>query len=196
MIKTIPLDIWISFVLGLVFALSAAPMLEKEESMINTYFIRGLLFQVVIFFPIGLFLGKNWTAWTWMYLIDPQAHSRYWTLMLVLSYIPAMIAGFHIAYLCIRSGKKEQVYWYLVSGIFVITLITFGMFGRLFHISDMYIPVPKVLSSPTWFGSGWFLLSMMVITVVFCGGVYYVLKLNAADRQRMARESFSSPVSS
>lgn len=178
------------------FALSAAPLLEKEESMINTYFIRALIFQVVIFFPIGLFLAWKWTAWSWMYIVDPQVHSKLWTLLAVFSYIPAMIAGFHVAYLCIRAGKKVQAYWYLAAGIVVMTLITFCMFGRLYHISNMYLPVPRISTAPGWFGSGWFLLSMMVITVVFFGGVYYVLKLNAADRQRTTREAFSRPVCS
>jgi hypothetical protein len=193
-IKTIPLDLWISFVLGLVFALSAAPLLAKEESIVNTYFVRAMVFQVLVFVPIGLFLAWKWTAWSWMYIINPMSHSRYWTLFAVLCYIPAMKFGFHIAYMCIRAGKKAQAYWYLGTGVLAIGIISFGMFGRLYRVSNAYIPLKMVHTAPGWFGSGWFLLSMIIIIAIFFGGIAYILKLNAADRNRIARQAFSSPV--
>ena len=194
MIKTIPLDIFISFVAGLVFALSAAPLLEKEESMMNTFFIRALVFQLVIFFPIGLFLAWKWTAWSWMYLVEPHSHGKFWTFLAVLSYIPAMIAGFHIAFLSIKSGRKGEIYWYLAGGIFAITVISFTMLGRLYHVSNDYLAPSKIVEAPGWFGSGWFLLSMTIIGVVFFGGASYVIRMNTADRRRVARQAFSSPV--
>ena len=196
MIKTIPLDIFLSLIVGLVFALSAAPLLEKEESMINTYFIRALMFQVLIFLPIGLFLAWKWTAWSWMYLVEPHSHGKFWTWLAVLSYVPAMIAGFHIAYMCIRAGKKGQANWYLAVASLAIVLITVGMFGRLYHVSNNYLPPSRIIEAPGWFGNGWFMLSMLVITVVFVGGLSYVLRLNAADRGRTAKEAFSSPAES
>lgn|GEM_PF-2511941 len=196
MIKTIPLDIFLSLIVGLVFALSAAPLLEKEESMINTYFIRALMFQVLIFLPIGLFLAWKWTAWSWMYLVEPHSHGKFWTWLAVLSYVPAMIAGFHIGYMCIRTGKKGQANWYLAGASLAVVLITVGMLGRLYHVSNNYLPPSRISEAPGWFGNGWFMLSMLVITVVFVGGLSYVLRLNAADRERTAREAFPSPAES
>jgi len=195
-IKTIPIDIFLSLVVGLAFALSAAPLLEKEESMINTYFIRALAFQVLIFLPIGLFLAWQWTAWSWMYLVEPHSDGKLWTLLAVLSYVPAMILGFHIGYMCIRAGRKGQAYWHMAAGLLVITLISVKMFGRLYHVSNDYLSPDKIASAPGWLSSGWFLLTMIVIGVLFAGGMSYVLRLNAADRRRMAREAFSSPVGS
>ena len=196
MIKTIPLDIFLSLIVGLVFALSAAPLLEKEESMINTYVIRALMFQLLIFLPIGLFLAWKWTAWSWMYLVEPHSHGKFWTWLAVLSYVPAMIAGFHIGYMCIRTGKKEQANWYLAVASLAIVLITVGMLGRLYHVSNNYLPPSRISEAPGWFGNGWFMLSMLVITVVFVGGLSYVLRLNAADCSRTAKEVFSSPAES
>jgi len=184
----------ISFVLGVIFALSAAPMLEKEDSMINTYFIRALVFQVVLFFPIGLFLAWKWTAWSWLYLVEPHSEGRFWTFLAVLAYIPMMIAGFHVTYLCIRQGRVAQAYWYLAGGVVALVLVSVGLFGRVYHVSNAYVPPSEITRLPTWFGSGWFMLSMTIIIAIFAGGLYYVLKLNAADRKRMRREHFSSPV--
>ncbi len=194
MITTIPQDLLISFVIGVIFALSAAPMLEKEESMINTYFIRALVFQVVLFFPIGLFLAWKWTAWSWLYLVEPHSESKLWTFLAVLAYIPMMIAGFHITYLCIRLGKKSQAYWYLAGGALALILLSIGLAGRVYHVANDYVPPSRINQQPTWFESGWFLLSMIIIGAIFIGGVYYVLKLNASDRKRMARQDFSSQV--
>lgn len=193
MIKTIPLDLTISFFLGLVFALTAAPLLEKEEAFINTYFVRAVLFQVLVFIPFGLFLAWRWTAWSWMYLINPGNHSRWWTLGAVLAYLPAMVAGFHIAYSLIRLGKRNQIYWYLIASGLAIVLISVGMFGRLYHVQDSWLPPSRIHEAPSWFNF-WFMLTMTVGGAYFFLALSYILRLNRADRRRMAREAFSKPL--
>jgi len=180
---------------GQIFALSAAPLLEKEESMINTYFIRALLFQVLVFFPIGLFLGWRWTAWAWMYFIDSSHHRRLWTFLAVLSYIPAMIAGFHIAYALTRAGKKAQTYWYLAGSAVGVCSFMFPLWSRLTHVQNLSVAASKIRLVPFWFQRGWFMLVMIIVGVYFFGGLTYVLRLNKADCSRVSREDFSRPMS-
>lgn len=195
MIKTIPLDLIISFFLGLVFALTAAPLLEKEESFINTYLVRALLFQLLVFIPFGLFLAWRWTAWSWMYLVNPNNHTRWWTLGGVIGYLPAMIMGFHIAYSLIRLGKKSQIYWYIIGSLMGLVLIFAGMGGRLYHVHDSWLPPNRIHEAPTWFNF-WFMLTMTIGGAYFFMGLSYILRLNRADRRRVVREAFSKPLTS
>lgn len=193
MIKTIAFDISLSFVIGTVFALSAAPLLEKEESLVNTYFIRALMFQVLVFFPFGLFLAKFWTAWSWNYFINPHNHSRLWTLLAVSSYIPAMIGGFHISYTLIRAGKRAQVYIYSIAGALACALMFLPIHGRIMHVSNVWLPAELINTAPLMFKKGWFMLGMTIGGAYFFLGMVYVLKLNREDRKRVAREAFSKP---
>lgn len=195
MIKTILEDIFLSFLFGQIFALSAEPLLKKEESLINTYFIRALLFQLLVFFPFGLFLAKMWTAWSWMYFINPHHHSKWWTFLAVCAYVPAMIAGFHIAYTFIRAGKTGQTYWYLAGSALSFCLLFFPLMGRVNHISDEWLPPAMIHTAPMWYKNFGFMLSMAVGGAYFFGALSYVLRLNRADRRRLAREAFSKPAS-
>ena len=130
-----------------------------------------------------------------MYFVNPAGHGRIWTFLAVLGYVPAMIAGFHIAYTLIRAGKKSQTYWYLAGSIVTLNLFIFPLWGRLTHVSNKWLSAPNIYQAPAWYTKGWFMLLLIVIGAYFFGAMVYVLRLNRADRSRTAREDFSRPMS-
>ena len=198
MIKTIPIDIFLSFVVGQILALSAAPMLKKEDSMLNTYFLRAILFQLLVMIPIAYFLSWRWTAWSWMYFVDISRHSSLWTHAAIWTYLVAMIAGFHIAYLCIRAGKTAASYIYLAFGIVGACGFLFGLAGRVFlHIQNDF---GNWTEAPSWFNAKggplipWFWLWMFLVGIYFFVPLAYILLLNIRESSKLVNEGFEAPV--
>ena len=155
-VPTIPQDLILSFCVGVELALSARYQLRSESRFLNPYFYRALVFQLLVFYPIGLLFAKFWTAWSWMYFINPAAHSKVWTLLAVTAYIPAMAIGFHIGYTFIRLGEVKTAKLYRLLGYVAFLFFFLPLLGRVIHVSDSFAPW-QAGTAPGFWQKPWFM---------------------------------------
>lgn len=192
MIKTIPLDLLISFVIGAICALSAAEALEKEESMFNTYFFRANIITLTSIIPLGIYLANRYTAWSWMYYVDPGGHSRIWTWFAVSGYYIMMVIGFHVAYINIKLKRKGNVYIYIALSLIAQSLILLSATGRFMYIHNDYSVWFAGKAPGLW--QAWkggvigFHISMTITIVWMIFIMGYFFRKNRADIRRMIRQ--------
>ena len=190
-VKTIPQDIFLSFSTGIALALSARYQLRSESRFWNPYFIRALIFQLLVFYPIGLCFAKFWTAWSWMYFIDPAAHSRWWTFIAVSSYIPAMAIGFHIGYTFIRLGEVRTAKIYMGIGYLGFAAMFFPLIpSRVIVVSDSFAAWASGTAPFIWnIGETYPFLAFFALVGVWYGGpLLYLMNLNKQEGLRIKSE--------
>ena len=180
MIKTIPEDLFISLFLGALFALTAARSLKSTESTFrHPYFRRAVLFQLFIFVPIGIYLIYYFPAWSWMYFLNPQAHSIWWSVLAIGGYFVLMVLGFILAQYFI---KKDQIG--AARGVMGV--------GALGFLCFFFLPIRRLSVVGTYeeFESGnalyvfqnlhW-LISMIVIGIYFGLPLFYIIRKNIRE---------------
>lgn len=133
MIETIPLDHILSLMIGLLFPLVSERAQKSSSSPFNRYFKRGLLFQIFVFFPIGLYLATLWPAWSWMYFINPEGKSLL-TYLMVVDYIVIYCVGFVAGWGLIRRRKSKEVRLILGISAIVLLLLTFVPYKRILYV--------------------------------------------------------------
>lgn len=122
------MDFNISFVLGLYFALSAAPALKQEKSIFNRYFRRAFLFQLLVFVPMGIYLVTTWPDWSWMYTIDTSAHpNQVWLgpLLASVGYMVMMLIGYITGHVLVRINEESSARLLMVMGLIGLALAGF-----------------------------------------------------------------------
>ena len=122
------MDFNISFVLGLVFTLTAAPALKKEKSIYNRYFRRAFLFQLLVFVPMGIYLVTTWPDWSWMYIIDTSRHpNQVWLgpLLASVGYMVMMLIGYVTGHVLVRINEESAVRLLIVMGLLGMSLAGF-----------------------------------------------------------------------
>ncbi|UCD84063.1 MAG: hypothetical protein JSU92_12370 [Deltaproteobacteria bacterium] len=183
MIKTVPIDIFTSLFLGALFALTGArPLKSTESTFRHRYFFRAVLFQLFVFVPIGIYLIYYFTAWSWMYFINPQAHSIWWSVLAICGYFLFMVLGFILAQYFI---KKDQIG--AARGVMVV-----GVLGILcFYL----LPIRRLLVVGTYeeYVSGdaisiyrdlhW-TVSMIVIGIYFGLPLFYIIRKNVLEGRK------------
>jgi len=181
------MDFNISFVLGLAFALTAGPALKREAGIMNRYFWRAVLYQLLVMVPIGIYLVVRWPDWSWMYIIDPSAHpNQMWAGLCcaTVGYMSALLAGYISGYLCIRINEESVAKLLMALGIIGLVLATFLP----------YLPRPGILwlgttsefraggaklavSDPAW------VISFVIIGVYFFVPLAYLVRKNRKESQ-------------
>lgn len=133
MIETIPLDHILSWMVGFLFAVSSKRSLKNFPSPFNRYFKRGILFQIFVFFPIGLYLATIWPAWSWMYFINPEGKTLL-TYLMVVGYIISYCIAFLLGWYFIRKDMEKIIY--ALFGILIVgfLLLTFIPLKRIIFV--------------------------------------------------------------
>ena len=119
------MDFNISFVLGLVFTLTAGAALKKEKGIINRYFWRAFLFQLLVFVPMGIYLVTTWTDWSWMYTISTSDHpNQAWLgpLLASVGYMTMMLIGYVIGHVLVRINEESTARLLIVMGLLGLAL--------------------------------------------------------------------------
>lgn len=123
MIKTVPLDLFLNFGLGAGFALSAKEQLLRSHSIFyHRYFLAVVLYETIVFAPIGIFLLKYYPDWSVMYLFDSSSASLLSAIWAIGLYYFAIISGYIYAQTFIKQNKVIGIY-------FLLALCALGLLG-------------------------------------------------------------------
>jgi hypothetical protein len=163
-IETIPLDHILSWMVGFLFALSSRKAQKDFSTPFNKYFKRGLLYQIFVFFIIGLYLATFWPAWSWMYFINPEGKTGL-TYLMVIYYILSYCLAFILAWFLIRKDLEKILY--ALFGILIIAflLLTLIPLKRLMFVGGYEEFVDGFARSA--FNYPEFFWSMVVIGIYF-----------------------------
>ncbi len=164
MVKTVFLDQFISLMWGSILALTAYPSI-KREGIFTKYFWRAFLFQLLIFFPIGLYLFLTWPDWSWMYWVN-NFTTPLWVKILALS---GYIISFLIGYLLSAYAIKKDTMWvaYLLAGIGAAGIVIISVAGikSLIYVGTREEFIKEV-AIPAWRDPK-FTISMILIGLYF-----------------------------
>lgn len=93
MATTVPIDILLGFLAGELCALMGQHAVDQRAPW-GRPFGYALAFAALVFYPIGLLLLTFYPAWSWMYFLDPGAHSPLLGVLAAYCYVLATAAGY------------------------------------------------------------------------------------------------------
>jgi hypothetical protein len=128
-IKTVPFDIPLSFIIGMLVPLACPLGVRSVKSIaMNRYLLGTVLFVLFFFVPLGAYLYYYYPDWSLMYFIDPSAYQENTIIIIgalaLVSYMAAAKAGFFISAKLIRGGNRKTVY--LILGLVLLALAIFS----------------------------------------------------------------------
>lgn len=190
MIETIPLDYFINFLVGSLFALSGWNSIRKEKKFIlNPYFKRALIFGAFVFLPIGYYLAIFYRDWSWMYFVENSSPA--FTFLVVTGYILSLLLGYLISGFLIKVDGGALSFVPAGIGLLGILFFSTVYYKRLLFIGtyrEYYTYSAKpVLSHP------WFLISMTVIMLYFFIPLIYLLSRNMRESGTPFPLTFKDP---
>jgi len=179
-IETIPLDFLISFIVGHLFVLTAEEGIKSSEWFFDRYLARAVLFQVVVFIPIGLYLYLNWPAWSWMYFIDPHRHPAWiGPLMATEGYLFALLAGYLVAHNFVLTDNKGAAYLTLIMAVVALLTLIFVPIKNLAHVGTYQEFVEG--RAPLAIRNLHFSISMVVVGIYFFIPLLFLLVKNLRE---------------
>ena len=118
---------------GSILALTAGPDI-KRNGVFTKYFWRAFIFQIFIFFPIGLYLFLTWPDWSWMYWVN-NITTPGWVKVLALSgYIVSFLIGYIASAYFIKQDRQSVAYVLVAIGVIGILVISVVGFKSLIHL--------------------------------------------------------------
>ena len=138
MIQTVPVDIQLNVITGLLLAGQSSGLLVKPETgPFNRAFLITMGFGIFVFLPIGAYLFIEWADWSLMYFIDPARLAPGWSLGLaLLSYQVSLATGFFTGHHLHFHGKIT-IYWILVAAfVFLFAAFSFFTYDRLLNVGS------------------------------------------------------------
>lgn len=179
MVKTVPHDVLLSYVIGHIFAIaSAKSCIEAGSVKENICFKRALVFQLLVFVPIGIFLLIVLPSWSFFYLVNPEGALVILPILGIICYVAAMIIGYrHGAFLARKGDLKSSL---LVIGVvLIVASVLFIIFVRRFLFIGTYEEFHALVGTlPLNFFQPKVLIIAAVIGVYFLGALLYVLHKN------------------
>ncbi len=132
MVETVPFDVILSLAVGLSVAWTAQVHLAAAPRLVPSRPLWAVvLFQGLIFCPVGAYLIIVHPAWSWNYLFDP-AHVPGWLPPVAIgAYAVAGIAGFLWGGHLVRTDRTRQL-GRIVLGVLGVLGLYFGVFARQF----------------------------------------------------------------
>ncbi len=164
MVKTVFLDQFISLLWGSILAITVAPSI-KRDGIFTKFFWRGFLFQLLIFFPIGLYLFLTWPDWSWMYWVNNETTPTILKVVALSGYIISFLIGYIASAYAIKKNRDIIAYILAAIGVVGILVITMIGFDRLIHIGT-YEEYLKDVAPYVWYDSR-FMISMILIGLYF-----------------------------
>ena len=137
MITTIPADLLIMFVVGMVFALGAFANLKKSGTRLaNKYFLAGLGFQTVFCMPIAVYCYVAFPDWCWMYWLDSRA-APFWLVVLAFFFYYVFFAAGFLGALALAD--RRRIWGPRGLGIALLILLLFAAinYRRLFFVGSL-----------------------------------------------------------
>ncbi len=185
MIETVFLDQFISLLWGSVLALTAYPSVKKD-GVYTKYFWRAFLFQIFIFFPIGLYLFLTWPDWSWMYWVNNDTTATWIKVVALSGYIISFLFGYIISGYGIKKGSNWIAYALSIIGILGILIISIVGYKSLIYLGT-YEEFFKEVAPYAWQDSR-FVISAILIGIYFgVPGAYLIIK-NLHENGLLKRE--------
>jgi hypothetical protein len=191
-IKTIPIDLFTGIFLGALFALTAARSLkETKVTFRHRYFLRASLFQLLVFVPIGIYLIYYFPDWSWMYFINPRAHSIWLSVLAIGGYFLLMVVGFGFAQYFIKRDKIGAARGVMVVGIlgmlcfYLLPIRRLGVIGTYEEF--------KSGNALSIFQNLHWQISMVIIGIYFGLSLYYIIRKNIREGRAVGENSASMP---
>lgn len=129
MIKTVPFDIILSFMIGLAVPLLLADRVKRAGGVMSDQsFLATALFELFFFIPIGAYLYFFHTDWSLMYFVDPGQYGISTRILIgVVSlslYMGATVLGYAAASFMVRAGMERKA-----AIVFVALAVLLGVFS-------------------------------------------------------------------
>jgi hypothetical protein len=191
-IKTIPIDLFTGLFLGALFALTAARSLkETKVTFRHRYFLRAALFQLLVFVPIGVYLIYYFPAWSWMYFINPRAHSIWLSVLAIGGYFLLMVAGFALTQYFIKRDRIRAARGVMVVGILGILCFYLLPIRRL-GVIGTYEEFASGNALSIFQNLHW-QISMVIIGIYFGLPLYYIIRKNIREGRAIGGNSAAIP---
>ncbi len=163
---------------GSVLAITAAPDIKKN-GVFTKYFWRAFLFQLLIFFPIGLYLFLIWPDWSWMYWVNNSTTPTGIKVLALSGYIISFLIGYIGSAYAIKAGKDIVAYILAIIGAAGIIIISIIGYKSLIHIGT-YEEFLKEVAPYVWYDTR-FIISMIIIGLYFGIPGIIVIYLNLKE---------------
>lgn len=130
--ETVPFDVVLSFGIGLAAAWTARVQLEAAASPVaNRWFVALLLFQGLLFCPLGAYLYAVHPGWSLNYLVDPAALPGWFGPVAIVAYAAFAVAGWLVGAREVRRGRAGRVLTF-VAGVLAVLALMLLVFATRF----------------------------------------------------------------
>jgi hypothetical protein len=140
-IATVPFDLIVSVLLGLIFAWCARQQFTNGVAPWGRELAAVLSFEAIIIWPVALYFYLVYPDWSWMYFVDPRRLPFGAIILVLLGYVATLLGGYLAGWAILRARKLQALYGVLGAGAFALLvfliatrrrLVTHGTFAE-FH---------------------------------------------------------------
>ena len=135
MIATIPFDLLLCTLCGLVLAYSARALIRAHTgSFFECAALRVAgVYTALVVWPAALYFYMAHPDWSWMYWVDPHRVPRLTVVLVMIAYGGALVGGFAAGYALVRAGKFMQLFGAMGGVAVVMGLLVGILHRRFFH---------------------------------------------------------------
>lgn len=172
MVKTIYLNLIISFLVCAIIPYAARENLRENDGFFNRYLLVALLFELFVLMPIGGYLFIAHPDWTLMYTIDPATLSPFAAIKVIYAYLAAGIVGYGFSFFAVEGkndgasiGAISLSVLLLIAGLLlgIFRLLNVGTFGQWQGGEDMAFLLGTRLFVELIFIAIWFFVPVIHI---------------------------------
>jgi uncharacterized protein (DUF362 family) len=136
-ITTIPADLIILFIVGMIFSLGTYQNIEKAGSVLrNKYFLAALLFNTIFCLPIGIYCYAVFPDWCWMYWLDSRDAPLWLVVAAFVFYYVSFACGFVSAYF-LEKNRRGLGQRGLGTALLVFIVFAAVNYKRLFFVGSI-----------------------------------------------------------
>jgi hypothetical protein len=173
-VKTVYLDLIISFLVCAIIPYAARENLRENDGFFNRYFLVVLLFEIFVLMPIGGYLFIKYPAWSLMYTIDPATLSPLAPIKLIYAYLATGIIGYGFCFFAVE-GKNDGAAVGAIS--FAVLLLIIGIVLGIFRLLSVgtYAQWSSNEDMSFLLGTRLF-LELIFIAIWFCVPIVHIVR--------------------
>ena len=169
----IPVDITLSFIVGMSLALVVREKLRNTESIFyNKYLYITFLWTALLFMPSTMLFLYNWAAWDLMYYINPDDLNPYLAIVFPSLIVAMGLFSFMLTHHLLRKNNGKLAAFILIAVVILFCLFLLLTLDRwFFHLTKDFAAwqsAPWVFSSPE------FLINLSVAGIIDMISLAYV----------------------
>jgi hypothetical protein len=133
-VATVPFDLIFGFLVGLVFAGCARAQFSGGAMPWGRELVAVLLYEGIIVWPVALYFYFVFPDWSWMYFVDAQRLPRTVSLLVLLGYLVALMAGYFIGWALLRAHKGRYLAGFAAGVAVGLAAFSLALRARLFSV--------------------------------------------------------------